>query len=55
VLKAFSFARMMRYACLTWPARIGPQLAAAFELDAAAVTGAGSVSTGGTARRWYLN
>jgi hypothetical protein len=33
-----SDARTMRDACLTWPARIGPQLAAAFELDAAAVT-----------------
>jgi hypothetical protein len=38
VLKAFAFARTLRDACLTWPARIGPQLAATFELDAAAVT-----------------
>jgi hypothetical protein len=28
VTKAFSFARMLRDAWLTWPARIGPQLAA---------------------------
>jgi hypothetical protein len=38
VTKAFSFARMLRDACLTWPTRIGPQLAAAFDLDAADVT-----------------
>jgi len=38
VLKAFAFARTLRDAVLTWPARVGPQLAAAFELDAAAVT-----------------
>src|SRR5262245_7316112 len=37
-LKAFSFARMVRDGCATWPARIGPQLAAAFDLDPAAVT-----------------
>jgi hypothetical protein len=37
-LKAFAFARTLRDACMTWPARIGPQLAAAFDLDAAAVT-----------------
>jgi hypothetical protein len=38
VTKAFSFARTLRDACLTWPTRIGPQLAAAFDLDAADVT-----------------
>jgi hypothetical protein len=37
-LKAFAFARTIRDACMTWPARLGPQLAAAFDLDAAAVT-----------------
>jgi hypothetical protein len=36
--KAFSFARTIRDACLTWPARIGPQLAAQFDLDPAQVT-----------------
>jgi hypothetical protein len=35
---AFSFARTLRDACQTWPARIGPALAAQFDLDAAAVT-----------------
>jgi hypothetical protein len=38
VTKAFNFARTLRDACLTWPARVGPQLAAAFDLDAADVT-----------------
>jgi hypothetical protein len=38
MLKAFAFARMLRDACLTWPARVGPQLAAAFDLDAVQVT-----------------
>jgi len=38
VLKTFAFARTLRDAVLTWPARIGPQLAAAFELDGAPVT-----------------
>lgn len=38
VLKAFAFARTIRDAIQTWPARVGPQLAAAFELDAVAVT-----------------
>lgn len=37
-MKAFAFARTLRDACLTWPAKLGPQLAAAFELDAGAVT-----------------
>jgi hypothetical protein len=37
-LKAFAFARTLRDACLAWPTRIGPQLAAAFDLDAADVT-----------------
>jgi hypothetical protein len=38
VLKAFSFARMLRDAWLTWPARVGPLLAAQFEVDATALT-----------------
>lgn len=38
VLKAFGFARTIRDAIQTWPARVGPQLAAAFDLDATAVT-----------------
>jgi hypothetical protein len=37
-LKAFSFARMLRDAWLAWPARVGPQLAATFDLDATTVT-----------------
>jgi len=36
--RAFTFARTLRDACLTWPARVGPQLAATFDLDAAQVT-----------------
>jgi hypothetical protein len=38
VLKAFGFARMLRDAWLTWPARVGPQLAAAFDVDAVPLT-----------------
>lgn len=38
VLKAFAFARTLRDACLNWPARVGPQLAAHYDLDAADVT-----------------
>jgi hypothetical protein len=38
VLKAFSFARMLRDRWLAWPARVGPPLAAQFDLDAGAVT-----------------
>ena len=38
VPQAFDFARTLRDACLMWPARVGPQLAAAFDVDAAAVT-----------------
>jgi hypothetical protein len=38
VMKAFSFARMLRDRWLSWPARVGPQLAAQFEVDAGAVT-----------------
>jgi len=38
VLKVFSYGRTIRDACQTWPARIGPALAATFDLDAAAVT-----------------
>jgi hypothetical protein len=37
-LKCFAFGRMLRDACLTWPARIGPQLAAKYDLDAAQLT-----------------
>src|SRR5262249_21929571 len=36
--KAFSFARMLRDRWQAWPARVGPLLAAQFELDAGAVT-----------------
>jgi hypothetical protein len=38
VFKAFAFARMLRDAWLTWPARVGPQLAAVFDVDATAFT-----------------
>jgi hypothetical protein len=38
VRKAFSFARMLRDRWQAWPARVGPLLAARFELDAGAVT-----------------
>jgi hypothetical protein len=38
VLKAFSFARMLRDRWLAWPARVGPPLAAQFDLDAGSVT-----------------
>jgi len=38
VMKAFSFSRRLRDRWLAWPARVGPQLAAQFELDASAVT-----------------
>jgi hypothetical protein len=38
VLKAFTFARMMRDRWQTWPARVGPLVAAAFEIDATALT-----------------
>jgi hypothetical protein len=38
VLKAFSFARMIRDRWQAWPARVGPLLAASFELDAGGVT-----------------
>jgi hypothetical protein len=37
VHKAFSFARMLRDAWLTWPARVGPQLAADLGVDPAAL------------------
>jgi hypothetical protein len=37
-LTAFSFARTIRDACQAWPSRVGPALAAQFELDPAAVT-----------------
>ena len=38
VMKAFSFARLLRDRWLAWPARVGPQIAAQFDLDAGAVT-----------------
>ena len=38
VLKASSFARMQRDRWQAWPARLGPQLAAQFDLDATQVT-----------------
>jgi hypothetical protein len=38
LLKTFAFARTVRDHCQTWAGRIGPQLAAAFEIDATAVT-----------------
>jgi hypothetical protein len=38
VMKAFSFARMIRDRWQAWPARVGPLLASQFELDAGAVT-----------------
>jgi hypothetical protein len=38
VHKAFTFARMLRDRWQAWPARVGPLLAAQFELDAGAVT-----------------
>lgn len=34
---AFAYARLLRDRCLAWP-RVGPLLAAQFELDAGAVT-----------------
>jgi hypothetical protein len=37
-LKAFAFARMLRDRWLAWPARVGPPLAAQFDLDARALT-----------------
>jgi hypothetical protein len=33
ILKAFSFARMLRDAWLTWPARVGPEIAAEVSVD----------------------
>jgi hypothetical protein len=38
VRKAFAFGRLLRDAWLTWPARVGPLLAAAFDVDATAMT-----------------
>jgi hypothetical protein len=37
VTKALSFARMLRGAWLTWPARVGPQLAADLGVEPAAL------------------
>jgi len=36
--KAFAFARLWRDRWLTWPARVGPVIAAALDVDAGAVT-----------------
>jgi hypothetical protein len=38
VLKTFAFARLLRDAWLAWPARIGPELAAQFGVDAGSLT-----------------
>jgi hypothetical protein len=38
VLRCFAFARLLRDAWLTWPARVGPGLAAQFDVDATAFT-----------------
>jgi len=38
VATAFAYARMLRDRCLAWPARVGPLLAAEFDLDAGTVT-----------------
>jgi len=38
VLKAFAFSRLLRDSWLNWPARVGPILAAALEIDATALT-----------------
>jgi hypothetical protein len=38
VLKCFAFSRTLRDRWLAWPARVGPQLAATFEVDAGAMT-----------------
>jgi hypothetical protein len=38
VLRAFSFARLIRDRLLAWPAQVGPLLAAEFDVDATALT-----------------
>jgi hypothetical protein len=38
VLRCFAFARLLRDAWLAWPTRVGPEIAAAFEVDATALT-----------------
>jgi hypothetical protein len=38
VLKCFAFARLLRDRWLGWPAQVGPLLAAAFDVDATALT-----------------
>ncbi len=38
VATAFGFARTLRDRCLAWPARVGPLLAAEFDLDAGTLT-----------------
>jgi hypothetical protein len=38
VLRCFTFARLLRDAWLAWPARVGPLLAAQFDVDASALT-----------------
>lgn len=37
-LKCFAYTRMIRDSWLNWPSRVGPLVAAAFDLDAGAVT-----------------
>ena len=37
-MKAFAYTRLIRDSWLAWPASVGPQLAAQFDLDAATVT-----------------
>ena len=55
VRQAFDFARALQDACLVWPGRIGPQLAATFDVDAAAVTiylkGPGAAAADGARQR----
>jgi hypothetical protein len=38
LIKAFGFARMLRDRWLAWPAKVGPLLAAQFEVDAGTLT-----------------
>jgi len=38
VLRCFAFARLFRDTFLSWPARVGPQLAAQFDVDPTAFT-----------------
>jgi hypothetical protein len=38
VLRAFAFARLFRDSFLSWPARVGPLIAAQYEIDATTLT-----------------